>query len=102
MADIADMLKNMLDDPSTMDKLKGMLGGAQLSAPGPSSEMGIDPAMLMRLSKIMKNDGTDNRTKLLLDLKPYISPHRQKRVDEAINILKVLRLAELVKNDEEN
>lgn len=100
MADIADMLKSMLDDPSTVDKLKGMLGGAQTSAPS-MSDGGIDPKMLMRLTKIMKNDGTDNRTKLLLDLKPYISPHRQKRVDEAINILKVLKIAELVKNEEE-
>ena len=101
MSDLADMLKTMLDDPSTVDKLKGMLGGAQLSAPEPSPDLGIDPKMLMRLTKIMKNDGPDNRTKLLLDLKPYISPHRQKRVDEAINMLKVLRLAELVKNEEE-
>ena len=101
MADMAEMLKSMLDDPSTMDKLKGMLGGAQPSAPAPASDIGIDPKMLMRLTKIMKNDGPDNRTNLLLDLKPYISPHRQKRVDEAINMLKVLRLAELVKNDEE-
>ncbi len=102
MADMAEMLKSMLDDPSTMDKLKGMLGGAQISAPEPASDMGIDPKMLMRLTKIMKNDGSDNRTKLLTDLKPYISPHRQKRVDEAINMLKVLRLAELVKNEEED
>ena len=101
MADIADMLKGLLDDPQTVDKLKGMVGGAQTNAPAlPDTD--IDPKMLMRLSKIMKNDGADDRTKLLLDLKPYISPRRQKRVDEAINMLRVLRIAELVKNDEED
>ena len=100
MADIADMLKGILDDPQTVDKLKGMLGGAQLSAPA-SAEPAIDPKTLMRLTKIMKNSGNDDRTKLLVDLKPYVSPRRQKRVDEAINILKMIRIAELVKNDEE-
>lgn len=100
MADFADMIKGLLDDPQTVDKLKGMLGGAQTPAPA-LPDTAIDPKMLMRLSKIMKNDGADDRTKLLCDLKPYISPHRQKRVDEAINMLRVLRIAELVKNDEE-
>lgn len=99
MAELADMLKNILDDPSTVDKLKGMLGGADTAPSVP--DLGIDPKMLMRVTQAMKSDSSDNRTRLLRDLKPYISPRRQQRVDEAINILRILRIAELVKNEEE-
>lgn len=106
MAELADMLKSILDDPSTVEKLKGALGG---SLPTPSRESApppdIDPAMLMRISGIMKkmnSSQADARSRLLLDLKPYVSPARAKRVDEAVGILKLLWVAELVKGEEES
>ena len=102
MAELADMLKGLLDDPSTVEKLKGALGG-NLTAPSrESAPPDIDPAMLMRITGIMKKmngSQADARSRLLLDLKPYISPARAKRVDEAVGILKLLWVAELVKED---
>ena len=106
MAELADILKGLLDDPSTVEKLKGALGGnltapSRESAPPPD----IDPAMLMRITGIMKKmngSQADARSRLLLDLKPYISPARAKRVDEAVGILKLLWVAELVKGEEDS
>jgi hypothetical protein len=105
MAELADMLKGLLDDPSTVEKLKGALGG-NLTAPSrESAPPDIDPAMLMRITGIMKKmngSQADARSRLLLDLKPYISPARAKRVDEAVGILKLLWVAELVKGEEDS
>lgn len=102
MAELADMLKNILDDPSTVDKLKGMLGGGVSAAPAPAAD--IDPDTLMKITRAMKamNSGdSDGRTRLLRDLKPYISGRRARRLDDAINILKMLTVIEVMKNESE-
>lgn len=97
------MLKNLLDDPSTADKLKGLFGG--VSAPPAEQPPAIDPAMLLKISKAMKqlnSAGADKRAQLLCDLKPYISPARARRVDEAVNILKIFRVAEIIQKERED
>ncbi len=58
---------------------------------------GIDPALLMKVSKAMTglHSKPDDRCTLLTALKPYLRQERRARVDEAIRILQILRLAEL-------
>ncbi len=101
MADIADLLKNILDDPSTSEKLQSLLGGGSAVSAAPAAPS-IDPVMLAKITKAMKHmnsEQSDNRTRLLRDLKPYISPARAKRVDEAIDILKMLWLVDIFKEE---
>ena len=99
MSDIADLLKNLLDDPNISEKLGSLIGGdTAVSAPAAST---IDPAMLAKITKAMsKLSGgqNDSRTRLLLDLKPYISPARSERVDKAVEMLKMLVLIEALKD----
>ncbi len=102
MADLADMIKNMLDDPGTVDKLKSVLGGSA-SAPSALPD-GMDTATILKITKAMKHMNSkqsDDRTRLLRDLKPYISPARAKRVDEAVDIIKMLSLVDALKNERE-
>lgn len=95
MSELADMLKGLLDDPDTADKLKSLVGGSAPALPD-----GLDPAMIMKVSKLMSGmkDSDDERTRLLCDLKPYISPARARRVDEAVNMLRLLRMVDLFKD----
>ncbi len=44
-------------------------------------------------------DRPDERCTLLLALKPYLRKERRERVDEAIRILKLMRMAELFRKD---
>lgn len=60
-----------------------------------------DPAMLMKAGKALSrlNSSPDQRCILLEALKPYLRCERQKRIDEAIRILHLLRLAEIFGRD---
>ncbi len=99
MSDIADLLKNLLDDPKISEKLGALVGGdTAVSAPATPA---IDPAMLAKITKAMSKmsgGAGDTRTRLLLDLKPYISPARSERVDKAVEMLKMLVLIEALKD----
>ncbi len=98
MNEFADMLKNILDDPSTTQKLQSLLG--QSPQQPEASADGIDPALMLKVTSAIKkmNSGEgDKRTRLLKDLKPYMSPARARRVDEAVDILKMLWLVDAFK-----
>lgn len=102
MSDLAQMLKNMLDDPNTSQKLQSLLGQGSVATPAQALPEGLDPAMLLKITsavKQMNSKEADNRTRLLCDLKPYISPARARRVDEAVNILKMLWVIDIFKDE---
>ncbi len=60
----------------------------------------IDPKMLGRLTNIMgaMNRESGRRCKLIEALKPNLSPERQKKADQAIQILKLLEILPLINN----
>lgn len=62
---------------------------------------GIDPAMLMRVGKAVSGlqSKPDDRCSLLTALKPYLRKDRRARVDEAIRLLQLMRLAELFRKE---
>ncbi len=102
MADIADLLKNILDDPSVSEKLGALVGGNSAVSAPPSPS--VDPVMLAKITKAIKNMNSpesDNRTRLLRDLKPYISPARRDKCDKAIELLKMLWLVDVFKEEKE-
>lgn len=79
----------------------GLLGD-QKGTESPLSALGeIDPALLLKAGKALSslNDRPDDRCLLLSALKPYLRRERQERVDEAIRILKFLRMAECFRKD---
>lgn len=62
---------------------------------------GLDPKMLLRAGKAISGlqNKPDDRCTLLSALKPYLRKERRERVDEAIRILQLMRLAELFRKE---
>lgn len=103
MDELTEKLSALLSDPDGMEKIKnmaqGLLGGqtpVKENPPAPSDD--IDIGAITRIMSLMKSSSKeDERVKLLLALKPNLSPERQSRVDSAVKILRLIDLAPLLK-----
>ena len=111
MDDLQAMLTQLLDSPDGMDKIKSLanslLNSSQDSSPNTpaASESshndqlpaisGDEIATVMTLVKALKNDQEDERSKLLLALRPHLKEERQHKVDQAVKLLKLAKLAPL-------
>ncbi|MBR2152862.1 MAG: hypothetical protein IJ944_06245 [Clostridia bacterium] len=110
-ADLSSMLSGILNNPQEMEKLKSMannLFGGETglsSAPpppqNPTSFLGDvspdDIAGIMKIVGALKNNVSDQRVNLLVSLKPHLSEKRQKRVDDAVKILRLISLLPMLK-----
>ena len=98
-------------DPSALlsSLLQSMGGGApaaapvQAPAPSPMESIfsSISPKEIQAIMKIgsaLKTPRQDDRSQLLLALKPHLSPARQERVDQAVKILRILDILPLLKD----
>ena len=100
MDDIASKITEMLQNPDSVEQIKAMADslfnkGAEESPPKaemPSGFGDIDVGSMMKVASILKNSACDNRSNLLLALKPHLSDERKTRVDKAIKILKLVSL----------
>lgn len=108
-SDLSKLLENLSgDDIANLQQMaQSIFGEGQSFSPSPSPPpeqarqeargeeggLGIDPKMMLRLGKLMSSaGGSDQRSALLLALKPHLSPERQARTDNAIQILKLLKI----------
>ena len=88
-----------------LSALLGALGGGQASPPpaeSPSTALaGLNPqalSLMARLGPLLSQaNREDDATRLLWALRPLLGEARQKKVDEAIQILQMLRLLPLLK-----
>lgn len=80
------------------DGLGGLL--SSLTGGGNDTLGGLDPALLIKAGNAISqlNSKPDDRCTLLSALRPYLRRERQERVNEAIRILHLLRLAELFRS----
>ena len=95
MDNIAELLGNMQEDDlqSLREAAQTLFGGTeQTHGPDDADDTGIDPQMLRRTTRILHamQSGQDNRSALIRALKPYLSAPRQKKADEAMQILRLL------------
>lgn len=91
LKEMADSL--LKENPS----LGSLLGGSEEKKSekksGGDGQLPLSPEMIMKLGNIMSSfSGTDERIALLLAIKPLLSPRRQQRTDNAIQLLKLLRI----------
>lgn len=112
MDDLAAKLGELLNNPGNLEKLKGLaglLGGAAQAQPDPEPEEpaqggfpGLDTEALQMVTKMMPLLSSfrqeDDSTRLLHALRPLLSPERQKKLDESIKILQMVRMLPLLKN----
>ena len=88
-----------------MDKLRDIastLMGQQSAANTnntPQSSSMLSPGdmkVMMKLMQALRSDATDERSRLLMSLRPYLSEKRQARVDSAVKILRLVQLIPLL------
>ena len=101
MDDISEKLAELLNDPGGMEKIKGMAQSLLFEEKPKEKEESLpadlDIGAITRVLGMMKQGSNDDsRVRLLLALKPNLSPDRQAKVDSAIKILKLIELAPLL------
>ncbi len=103
MDDIGGKIAALLSDPEALENIRNMAGNlfgsvpdANTEPPQSSAMPDMDMGKLMGVLSRLKNSGEDNRTRLLLALKPHLSERRQERVDRAVKILKILDMLPLL------
>ncbi len=95
-SNLADKLSEILNDPEGMAKIQSMAqsllgeGEQQNAVESPTLAEG---AAITQMLSALKNSGGDDRSRLLLALRPHLSDERRERVDKAV---KLLRLASVL------
>ncbi len=91
--DFSSLLNNV--NPDLLNSLFSSMGGGEKT-----SQSGFDPSMLFNLMGNMGGNDSfqnqDNTTRLLLSLKPFVSPQRQNGIDNLCHILKYVHIARLM------
>ncbi len=100
--ELNDLLSGLMSDPSAMETLGGLLsslGGTPSSAPTETKTETGDGAFLGKLLPLLAGGavGGDSReVALLRALRPYLHDGREKRLDEAIEWLRIIKLLPLI------
>ncbi len=121
MDDLSEKLAEILGDPDSLNRVREMAEGILGSNTGNAGHNNdnnrnyessacvnadslfgddFDPVQIGKIISIMsrlKNDCDDNRTKLLLALKPHLSAPRREKVDTAVKLLKLFDLLPLLR-----
>ena len=64
-------------------------------APEPKEEEGLELDALLQIGNLLSQiNGEDERARLLLALKPFISESRRSKIDSAVKLLKLVKMAE--------
>ena len=95
MDDIASVLNSI--SPEEMERLKGI---ASSLAPSlmPAQDSAETPQIPSGLLSIMQGiNSKDDKTDLIKALKPFLSVEKQQRADEAMRLLKLMRILPLLR-----
>ena len=98
MGELEDRISAVLGDPRQMEEItrlaQSFLGGeSEAAEPAPAAP---DTAMLGKLGKLLGSSAAPSRNQALLEaMKPYFSDRRQQKIDRALKLAKLARLAEL-------
>ena len=103
MDNIADLLGSLSD--ADLDALKqtaeNLFGGGGGAKKPPKPDLGaISPEMIGKIGRLMQamQGAQDGRSELIAALKPYLSAPRQKRADEAMQMLRMLDILPLLQS----
>lgn len=71
----------------------GNLGS--LGSLGNLGNMGINPGMLLKMGKMFSGTQSDDKTALLNAMKPYLADKRKDKMEKAMRIAKMVKMAQL-------
>ncbi len=98
MDDINEKIMGILNNPESAAQLEEMAKNL-FSAQKAQEAQESPPADMMKIMSLMnrfKKGSNSQNENLLLALKPHLSPPRQKKVDTAVKILKILEMAPML------
>lgn len=100
MAELEDMLNQVLSDPEQMNKIAGLAkslmgGGDGSTIPSQNSPLPFDPKMMGKLQNIMGSSGAKSSSSeaLLRAMQPYLSEKRRTKMDKALKLARMAKLA---------
>lgn len=105
--DISEILGSLSqeDIKNLQDIAASVMGGAANEQKAPPQESqnpfaDIDINAFSNIAAVMSklNSSNDQRCRLIMSLKPMLSPERQKRADEAMKILKIIELVPVLRD----
>ena len=101
MEDLNDKLDRLLSSPDSLKRIEEMMAAFTADAPAPEPtptpdlpDLGPVLQLLPLLSQLGQED--DNAA-LLKALRPHLQKERQKRLDDAAQMMKLVRLLPLIK-----
>ncbi len=115
MDDLEKRLDAILSDPESMSRLSALaqeyLGGHDECADPDNADAGgsgggglsagnLDLNVLLKVKNALSGSGQDDSSRLLLALRPYLRPRRQQKVDEAAKLMRLIKLAPLLKESQ--
>ncbi len=96
MSDWEEQLSSILGDPAQMNRIadlaKSLMGGGDESASAPETQL---PDGIASLVQSVMGSGEDKARTLLEAMKPWLSEKRRIKIDRAVKIARMAKLAEL-------
>jgi len=110
MDNMADKLKTMLENPETLNMLSSLLGSMQ-GTPTQSPQEDAQPTEsivqsqpeqtdnMIKIKQMLEQTSTANdpRINLLNSLKPYMGKKRMAKMDQAIRLIQISKMASIFK-----
>ena len=102
VAELEDMINSVFYDPEQMNMIsslaKSLMGGedsAEQKQPPPAAPGGLDPGMLGKIQQLMGGTGDkpQGSEALLRAMQPYLSEKRRIKVDKALKLARLAKLA---------
>lgn len=107
MDDLNAKLSGILSDPEAMKEIAALASSLGIDAPGvhkqpePPSAPPPDAGALNLVSSLMPMLGTlradDDTTRLLDAIRPFLSEERQKKLDQAKKLIRMMRLMPMLR-----
>ncbi len=101
MDDLSTKLSEILNDEESMKRVKNLAESLLADKESPAeNNTGLDAGEINAVMKILgrlKSGSDDNRTALLLALKPNLSKQKQEKVDNAVKLLKLIEILPYLK-----
>ena len=98
MSELEDKINSILGDPKQMEMISGLAKNLMGQSEQPQDAGlpdGIDPEMLGRIGRLLRTDSGGRSGAVLEAMKPYLSEKRRGKVDRAIKLTRIARIARL-------
>ena len=97
MSELEDKLNAILNDPSEMERItrlaSELMGGGTPEGASVPEAPAPDGELLGRITRLLGSTGSGDKTALLRALSPYLRPERQARLQKALRLAHMARLA---------